>query len=119
MLESRPAPACLTDAQKASRKIVHEQKKLAAKKLDDAIKAFTEDQYARIEELAKAHNVKVEKIKDLVGVYTHYKKARKPNLWNAIVHVKAMEINQGRQLRDFLAAIMLTLQCRTATRSKA
>jgi hypothetical protein len=98
VLESRPAPAHLTDAQKASRKIAHKQKKLAAKKLDDAIKVFTEDQYAQIEELAKAHNIKVEKIKDLIGVYTHYKKTQKPNLWNAIAHIKAMEINQGRQL---------------------
>ena len=90
-----------------------------AKKLDDAIKAFTEDQHTQIENLAKAHYVKVEKIKDLIRVYTHYKKAWKPNLWNAIVHIKAMEINQGRQLRDSLAMIMLTLQCRTTTWSKA
>ena len=95
VLEPRPAPARLNDAQKASRKIAHEQKKTAAKELDDAIKAFTQDQHARIEELAKAHNVKVEKVKDLVGVYTHYRKSRKPNLWNAIVHVKATEMNQG------------------------
>jgi len=95
VLESRPAPARLNDAQKASRKIAHEQKKMAAKELDDAIKAFTQDQHARIEELAKAHNVKVEKVKDLVGVYTHYRKSRKLNLWNAILHVKATEMNQG------------------------
>jgi len=62
---------------------------------DGAIKAFTQDQHARIKELAKAHNVKVEKVKDLVGVYTHYRKPRKPNLWNAILHVKATEMNQG------------------------
>jgi hypothetical protein len=68
---------------------------MAAKELDDAIKAFMQDQHARIEELAKAHNVKVEKVKDLVRVYTHYRKSWKPNLWNAIVHVKAMEMNQG------------------------
>jgi hypothetical protein len=119
VLESHPPPACLTDAQKASCHIAHEQQKLAAKKLDDAIKAFTEDQYARVEELSKAHNVKDKKIKDLVRVYTHFKKAQKPNLWNAIVHVNAMEINQGRWLQDFLASIMLTLQCRTATWSEA
>ena len=40
-------------------------------KLDDAIKAFTENQHARIEELAKAYNIKVEKIKDLIGVYIY------------------------------------------------
>ena len=61
-----------------------------------------EDQQAQIEELAKAHNVKVEKIKDLIGVSTHYKKSRKPNLWNAILHVKAMEINQGELLQCLL-----------------
>jgi hypothetical protein len=88
-------------------------------RLDDAIKAFMENQHARIEELAKAHNIKVEKIKDLVRVYTHYKKSRKPNLWNAIVHVKAMEINQGKLLSNPLTFTILTLQCRTATWSKA
>ena len=104
VLESRPAAARLTDAQKATREIAHKQKKVAAKKLDDAIKAFTEEQHSRIKELARTHNVKVEKVKDLVGVYTHYKKTRKPNLWNAIVHIKALEINQGKLLPDPLSA---------------
>ena len=61
------------------------------------------DQQAHIEELAKAHNVKVEKIKDLIGVSTHYKKLQKPNIWNAILHIKAMDINQGELLQYFLS----------------
>ena len=96
VLNPRPPPARLTDAQKASRAIAHEQKKANAKKLDDDVKAFLEQQQAKLDGIARVHNVKVEKVKDLVGAYTHYKQTRKPTLHNAILHVKAMEVNQGK-----------------------
>ena len=50
----------------------------------------------KLEEIAHTHNVKVEKVKDLVGASTHYKKSRKPTLHNAILHAKAIEVNQGK-----------------------
>jgi len=96
VLNPCPPPARLTDAQKASRAIAREQKKANTKKLDDDIKAFLEQQQAKLDDIAKAHNVKVEKVKDLVGAYTHYKQMHKPMLHNAILHVKAMEVNQGK-----------------------
>jgi hypothetical protein len=96
VLNPRPPPARLTDTQKASRAIAREQKKANAKKLDNDIKAFLEQQQAKLDDIAKAHNIKVEKVKDLVGAYTHYKQTRKPTLHNAILHVKAMEVNQGK-----------------------
>jgi hypothetical protein len=109
ILNPRPAPARLTEAQKASRAIAREQKKANAKRLDDDIKQFTEDQHAKLEEIAKTHNVKVEKVKDLVGASTHYKKSRKPTLHNAIVHAKAMEVNQGKWLCLFQWYVLTTL----------
>lgn len=109
VLNPRPPPARLTDTQKASRAIAHEQKKANAKKLDDDIKAFLEQQQAKLNDIAKANNVKVEKVKDLVGAYTHYKQTRKPTLHNAILHVKAMEVNQGKLGWNFLCSILMEL----------
>ena len=96
VLNPRPAPAPLTAAQKASRATAREQKKANTKRLDDDIKQFTKEQHAKLEEIAHTHNVKVEKVKDLVGASIHYKKSRKPTLHNAILHAKAIEVNQGK-----------------------
>jgi hypothetical protein len=63
------------------------------KRLDDDIEQFTKEQYTKLEEIAKAHNIKIEKVKDLVGSSTHYKKSHKPTLYNVILHAKAMEVN--------------------------
>jgi len=109
ILNPRPAPARLTEAQKASKAIAREQKKANAKRLDDDIKRFTEEQHAKLEEIARTHNIKVEKVKDLVGVSTHYKKSRKPTLHNAILHAKAMEVNQGKWLCLFQWYVLTTL----------
>ena len=70
--------------------------KANAKKLHDDIKAFLEQQQAKLNDIVKAHNVKVKKVKGLVGAYTHYKQTHKPTLHNMILHVKAMEVNQGK-----------------------
>jgi hypothetical protein len=95
VIDPRPPPARLTDAHKASRAIAHEQRKLAQESLDEDIKQFLTKHNDEIEKIAAAHNVKVDKVKDLVGFNIHYKKQRKPTLHNAILHLKATEINQG------------------------
>jgi predicted XRE-type DNA-binding protein len=95
VLPTRPVPARLTDAQKASREIARRQRKLNTEKLNTDIKAFVEAEQLKIAEIAKAHNVTTDKVKDLVGTHTHYRKARKPALHNAILHAKAAEVNKG------------------------
>ena len=55
-----------------------------------------EQQQAKLDDIAKAHDVNVEKVKDLVGAYTHYKQKHKPTLHNKILHIKTMEVNQGK-----------------------
>jgi hypothetical protein len=95
VINPRPPPARLTDAHKASRAIAHEQRKLAQESLDEDIKQFLTKQNDEIAKIATAHSVKVDKVKDLVGFNIHYKKQRKPTLHNAILHLKATEINQG------------------------
>lgn len=92
----RPVLAApLTDAQKASRDIVRKKKKADALELHESIKEYLATQELQIAELAKKHNVSNEKAKELVGAYSHYKKTRKPTLHNAMLHVKAAEVNQG------------------------
>jgi hypothetical protein len=48
-----------------------------------------------IEELAAKHSVTIQRIEKLVDSSTHYKKSRAPNLANALVHMKATELNEG------------------------
>lgn len=93
---SRAPPPRLTDAQKASRALGYEERKVREKKLNNAIKRFTDTQQEQIVDMAREHSVAQDKIKDLIGMQTHYKKSRKPNLHNAILHFKAQEVNEGK-----------------------
>jgi hypothetical protein len=96
VIEPRSHKPKLTDAQKASRAIVRQQKQASTKKLDDAIKMHVEEQIVKITELAAAHSTSVERVKAMVGVNTHYKKSRKPALHNAILHAQAERVNSGK-----------------------
>ena len=93
ILPTQPVPARLTDAQKASREISCQQRKLNAEKLDNDIKAFIEAEQAKITEIVKVQSVTTKKVKDLVGSHTHYHKMCKPALHNVILHAKATEVN--------------------------
>lgn len=68
------------------------------KLLGDDVKAHVEEQTRKIGELADKHNTTVKRVKNLVGVNTHYKKSRKPTLHNAILHVHAERFNKGKCL---------------------
>jgi len=72
---------------------VRKQKKTEQDALDKEIKRFLSTQEDEIARIAMAHNVKAEKIRDLLGFNNYYKKHWKPTLHNAILHFKAMEIN--------------------------
>ncbi|KIM88301.1 hypothetical protein PILCRDRAFT_85516 [Piloderma croceum F 1598] len=71
---------------------------VSSESLDGDIQQFLTKQNDEIAKIATAHNVKVDKVKDLVGFNIHYKKQRKPTLHNAILHLKATEINQEDEL---------------------
>jgi hypothetical protein len=49
----------------------------------------------QIEELATKHNVTKQHVEKLVNNSTHYKKPHTLNLANALVHMKANELNEG------------------------
>ncbi|KAH7908464.1 hypothetical protein BJ138DRAFT_1012744 [Hygrophoropsis aurantiaca] len=95
VIPTREPPPRLSDAQKASRQIAAEQKASRAKLLQDAIAKLVADHEDNIKALARAHNVPEKQVKDLIGSHTHYHTKRKPQVLNALVHVKAKEVNQN------------------------
>lgn len=63
--------------------------------MNDAVKSLATTYAEMIEKLADEHSVTTEKVKLLLGCETLYKNKRGPTLHNAIVHVKALELNEG------------------------
>ncbi|KAG2140389.1 hypothetical protein BD769DRAFT_1384130 [Suillus cothurnatus] len=88
-------PACLTEAQKASCALKTAQNKERSKSLQDAIAQFVQDQGKKLHELALAHHVSDEHIKNLISLQTHYKKTHEPQLRNVLIHAKTKEVNNG------------------------
>ncbi|KAG1901631.1 uncharacterized protein F5891DRAFT_1187510 [Suillus fuscotomentosus] len=66
--------------------------------LNDAVKSLATTYADMIEKLADEHSVTTEKVKLLLGCKTFYKNKQGPTLHNAIVHVKALELNEGRPM---------------------
>lgn len=63
--------------------------------MNDAVKSLATTYAEMIEKLADEHSVTTEKVKLLLGCETLYKNKRGPTLHNTIVHVKALELNEG------------------------
>jgi hypothetical protein len=87
-----------TDAQKNSQKISAARNKAARVLIAADIMALVATRNTQIEELATKHSVTVQHIEKLVNNTSHYKKPRAPNLANALVHMKAAELNAGMLL---------------------
>ncbi|KAI6101297.1 hypothetical protein F5141DRAFT_1218333 [Pisolithus sp. B1] len=83
----------MSEAQRASLAIAHEQR--AAKKalLDKAIQEYLTQQTSKMEEVVLKHSVTVEYLKGLVGGQTHYYSSWKVQQHNALLHAKALEVN--------------------------
>jgi hypothetical protein len=86
-----------TDAQKASQKISAQRNKAARGLLSIDIITLVATRKQQLQELATKHNVTIQHIEKLVDNTSHYKKARAPNLANAIAHLKGKELNDGKQ----------------------
>jgi hypothetical protein len=95
VIPTRSHPACLTEAQKASCTFKTAQNKECSKSLQDTITQFVQDHRKKLHELALAHHVSDEHVKNLVGLQTHYKKTHELQLCNALIHAKAKEVNNG------------------------
>ncbi|KAG1825231.1 hypothetical protein DFJ58DRAFT_738557 [Suillus subalutaceus] len=85
----------LTKAQKASHALKTAQNKEQSKALQEAITQFVQEQGKKLHDSALAHHVSDDHVKNLIGLETHYKKARELQLRNALVHAKSKEVNEG------------------------
>ena len=59
---------------------------------------FIVDQNAKMEEIAKAHNVKAKQVQSLVINQMQYWLTHKVQLYNALVRAKAWEVNASKWL---------------------
>ena len=85
----------MTEAAKNSRKIAREQKQNSDERLRNAIKEFVADQDAKIEAIAKEHNVQPKQVRALMVGAAHYQSNRSVQLYNALLSAKAQEVNTG------------------------
>ena len=90
-----------TTAQNASQKIAALHNREAREQLSSDIICLVKTHKQEIGELAIKHSVTTQRVEKLVGNATHYKKARAPNLANAIAHLKAKELNEGMESQPF------------------
>jgi hypothetical protein len=84
-----------TDAQRNAQKITAARNKESSVLLAAGILGLAVLHDTQIEELATKHNVTKQHIEKLINNSTHYKKPHAPNLANALVHMKANELNEG------------------------
>ena len=86
----------ISEAQKASRAISREQRAEKAALLDSAVQEYLVRQASEIEAIALKHNVTIKYVKGLIGGETHYHSTRKAQRHNALLRVKALEVNASR-----------------------
>ncbi|KAI5985939.1 hypothetical protein EDD15DRAFT_2175393 [Pisolithus albus] len=83
----------LDAVQRAARKVAAEQRRAKQQAISDAVAELLEEQETRINEIAKAHSVLPEKVRLLITGETHYRKRREESLANALVRIKARQVN--------------------------
>ncbi|KAG1785813.1 uncharacterized protein HD556DRAFT_1236368 [Suillus plorans] len=81
-------------AQRASRKITSQQRKEAEDMLNSAIQQMLAEEAQKVNDIALEHGVTVEKVKKLMGGIKNYKSSRSAQLENALMHVKAEQVNK-------------------------
>ncbi|KAI5996663.1 hypothetical protein EDD15DRAFT_2364712 [Pisolithus albus] len=83
----------LDAAQRAARKAAAELRRVKQQAITDAVAELLEEQETRINEIAKAHSILPEKVRLLITGETHYRKRREESLANALVRIKARQVN--------------------------
>ncbi|KAI6027069.1 hypothetical protein EDC04DRAFT_2606045 [Pisolithus marmoratus] len=92
IIQSHP-PRQISEAQKASWAIAHEQRVTKKALLDKAMQEYLAQQASKMEKITLRHNVTVEYLKGIVGGETHYHSSQKVQQHNALLHAKALEVN--------------------------
>ena len=86
----------MSNAQKATKKIQQETKRVQQEYFDEQFDIFLEKQFNELSAFAEQHNKKVEYLQKLISTSSHYKQKWAVNLENAKLHVKSLEVNEGR-----------------------
>ncbi|KAI6109940.1 hypothetical protein F5141DRAFT_1215400 [Pisolithus sp. B1] len=87
-------------AQRAARKAAAEQRRVKQLAIADAVAELLEEQETCINEIAKAHSVLLEKVRLLITGETHYRKRHEESLVNALICIKACQVNAGKSMSD-------------------
>jgi len=85
----------MTDAERLSSKMRMARVQEEARLLNEAVTEVQDYCKTKSEEIAKRFNKKPDYVHRLIHSATIFKQTRNPNLFNALVHKKAKEINAG------------------------
>ena len=85
----------MTDAERISSKMRTEKSREDSQLLHDAVAEVQDYCKAKAEEIAKQFNRKPDYVYRLIHSATIFKPTRNPNIFNALVHKKAKEVNAG------------------------
>jgi hypothetical protein len=88
----------LTDAEKAGRKIRLQAKRDENAALTADLEQYQQEMDEKLLELARKHSCKPDRLSKLLNTSSVFRKSRKANLHNAIVHKKAREENAGQKI---------------------
>ena len=86
----------MSNVQKATKKIQQETKRVQQEYFDEQFDIFLEKQFNELSAFAEQHDKKVEYLQKLISMSSHYKRKWAVNLENAKLHVKSLEVNEGR-----------------------
>ena len=90
----------LSNAQKATKKIQQEAKRVQQEHFNEEFDSLLEKQFNELCTFAELHDKKVEHLQKLINSSSHYKPKRAVNLENAKLHAKSLEVNVGRAQGD-------------------
>lgn len=85
----------MTEAQKATLEIARKQKQINDRKLEDEVSIQMSEHAEKLKKIAENNNVKIEVVKGIANHQHVFRVRRAPNIYNAILHAKSMEINEG------------------------
>jgi hypothetical protein len=86
----------MTDAGKASAAARSLKRKEKSTDLEEAIHAIIDNRDYAIQELAKVHSVSVKSLATRVNATSNYHSTRSPNIFNALVSLSSVELNEGQ-----------------------
>jgi hypothetical protein len=90
----------LSNAQKATKKVEQETKRVQEVYFNEQFNILLEKQFVELSAFAEKHEKKIEHLQKLINTSPHYKKKRAVNLENAKIHAKSLEVNADRALGD-------------------